>query len=203
MTPEVLNVAGAIIAAASSVTAVLINKLATAARKDPDVIAAANSAQESSSGDPLQPALDRLSDARVALERQSTVAKINRWTSGTLTFGQYVIGGVLASSFVQQSLSREIVGTLGVLVLVSSLVYQHFRPDIQLRGSLGRAHRLRALIRRAEDDLYAMRSQASNAPSVDDFRRSISDALSEIESSELQDLAIRKDVEAKEQLRIR
>lgn len=99
---------------------------------------------------------------------------------------------MLASSFVQQSLDRGIVGILGILVLISSLIHQHFRPDIQLRGALGRSHRLRALIRQAEDDLYAMQSKASGAPTVDEFRRRISSALSEIESSELHDLAIRK-----------
>lgn len=40
-----------------------------------------------------------------------------------------------------------------------------------------------------------MQSNASGAPTVDEFRRKISSALSEIESSELQDFAIRKDGE--------
>jgi hypothetical protein len=194
MSSEVFNILAAVLAAGSTVVATLIKAWAARPRR----AIAVNSApiylaNERVERDPLQGARDRLEDAKLALERQKAVARTNRWTSGLLTFGQYVIGGLLASSFVQQSLSKELVGALGVLVLVSSLIYQHFRPDIQLRGSLGRAFRLQTLIRQAEDDLYAMESQSPNAPSVDQFRRTISTALSEIESSELQDISIRKD----------
>ena len=112
--------------------------------------------------------------------------------SALLTIGQYIIGGLLASSFVQQSLRPDLVGVLGLLVLISSLIYQHFRPDIQLRGAMSRSLRLRALIRSVEDDIYAIRSNSSNAPTVEAVRRRISEALSAIEASELQDLQTRE-----------
>ncbi|MFL6527935.1 MAG: hypothetical protein ACJ8IQ_07555 [Chthoniobacterales bacterium] len=112
-----------------AIAAVLVKRLA----ERPRHVIAANSIEVVR--DPLQPARDRLQDARDALERQQRLASANRWTSRLLTFGQYIIGGLLASSFVQQALSREFVGVLGLLVLVSSLLYQHFRPDIALRGS--------------------------------------------------------------------
>src|SRR4029077_1544128 len=125
--------------------------------------------------DTFQPAYDRLADAKAALSRQTQIAKTNRWMSGLLTIGQYIIGGLLASSFVQQSLRPDIVGILGLLVLLSSLIYQHFRPDIQLRGAMSRGLRLRALIRVAEDDLFSMRTKAPDASTIETFRRRISD----------------------------
>jgi hypothetical protein len=142
--------------------------------------------------DLVEPAYERLADAKGALERQTSLAKTNRWMSALLTIGQYIIGGLLASSFVQQSLRPDLVGILGLLVLISSLIYQHFRPDIQLRGAMSRSLRLRALIRSVEDDIYAIRSNSPNAPTVEAVRRRISEALSAIEASELQDLQTRE-----------
>jgi len=142
--------------------------------------------------DIVGPACERLADAKGALERQTSLARTNRWMSALLTIGQYIIGGLLASSFVQQSLRPDLVGVLGLLVLISSLIYQHFRPDIQLRGAMSRSLRLRALIRSVEDDIYAIRSNSSNAPTVEAVRRRISEALSAIEASELQDLQTRE-----------
>lgn len=70
--------------------------------------------------DPLEPALERLRDARAALDRQKTIARTNKRMSIFLITGQYIVGGLLASSFIQQSLAKETVGALGVVVLLSS-----------------------------------------------------------------------------------
>ena len=77
----------------------------------------------------------RLNEARELLGRQESSAKWNRRANGSLTFGQYILGGVLATSFVQVSLSAQGVSLLGVLVLISSLVHQTYRPDLQARRS--------------------------------------------------------------------
>ena len=135
----------------------------------------------------LAPAEERLQEVRDALARQESIARANRWVSRCLIFGQYIIGGLLASSFVQESISPHVVGALGLLVLISSLIYQHFRPDIQLRGAMGRILHLRTLIRQAEDDLYAMRNGSLKVQNIEEFRRRISASLSEIEASEYKD----------------
>ncbi|HYJ03681.1 MAG TPA: hypothetical protein VEX43_00990 [Chthoniobacterales bacterium] len=136
----------------------------------------------------LEPALERLEDAKDALARQKAIASANRWMSTFLITGQYIVGGLLASSFIQQSLAKEIVGALGVVVLLSSLIYQRFRPDMRFRGASRRVYRLTALIRSAEDDLVRMRSGIANPSEIDAFRKKISDTLSEVEMWELQDL---------------
>ena len=63
----------------------------------------------------------RIRDARLARQKQQSLARWSRWSANFLTFGQYVIGGVMATSFVQKALSPEIVGIFGVLVVVASL----------------------------------------------------------------------------------
>ena len=93
MSFDTFNIVIAAVAGATSVIAGLIKTVAERRL----LISTANSAQEPVSRDPLQPALDRLDDAKHALERQKSVARTNRWTSGFLTFGQYIIGGLLAS----------------------------------------------------------------------------------------------------------
>jgi hypothetical protein len=143
---------------------------------------------EEQTTDPLLPARERLWDAKTALLRQEAVAKTNRLTSALLIVGQYIIGGLLASSFIQESLSRQLVGVLGLLVLFSSLVYQHFRPDLQLRGALQRAVKLKTLIRDVEDWFSGIEKGIPTAPSVHEVRTKISKALNEIESAETQDV---------------
>jgi hypothetical protein len=130
----------------------------------------------------------RISDARCELNRQETRAKWSRCASALLTFAQYVIGGILASSFVQKSLTSDTVGFLGVTVLFSSLVHQRYRPDVQFRCAKGRAANLRNLIRVAEDDLFAIREQRDGAPTVFDIRKRISECLARIDDSEIAEL---------------
>ena len=83
--------------------------------------------------------------------------------------------------------SIQAIGLLGVLVLISSLIHQTYRPDIQTRGARERAMRLRRLIRQAEDGLFAIRSETVNTPSIHDVRKMVSLGLSEIEEMELAD----------------
>jgi hypothetical protein len=91
--------------------------------------------------------------------------RTNRWSGHLLTFGQYVIGGVLASSFVQQALTPAAVGFLGVLVLLASLIKQQFHPDVRASQAAQTVSKLRALIRYAEDRVAELTTtdQASSA----------------------------------------
>ena len=216
MSIEIINVVGLAASAVASVLAVLIKQVAqrrfpsTPTRKETltsgiriegvfagrDIRAGSDIVGGDLADKLLFGVTQRVHDVQTALLRQQSLARANRWMSGLLTVGQYIIGGLLASSFVQQSLSREMVGGMGLLVLLSSLIYQHFRPDIQLRGAMGRSLRLRALLRQVEDDIYAFQTGAPSPQSVADFRRRISSALSEIEASELQDVNTRSGEES-------
>jgi hypothetical protein len=136
----------------------------------------------------------RLTEARRMLKRQRSTASWNRSANSLLTFGQYIVGGVLATSFVQDSLDSRIVGLLGVLVLASSLVHQYYRPDLVARSAAERYVQLRVLIRQAEDEIFARRSETTDAKSVLEVRRLLTAGLEAIDYGELDDLLTRGDV---------
>jgi hypothetical protein len=147
------------------------------------------------------PMQSRLFDARAALEQQEKVEQWSRRANGYLRFGQYIIGGVLATSLVQSNLSAVIVSILGVLVLVSSLVHQHYRPDLRFHGAKRRTVQLRALIRDVEDALYEIEQQRPGASSIFDVRKIVSRALSQIEASEASEYEPRRSEESDAQPR--
>jgi hypothetical protein len=129
--------------------------------------------------------LRRIEEAEQAMVKQNVVARTNRWADHLLTFGQYVIGGVLASSFVQQSLSPAIVGFLGVLVLIASLIKQQFHPDASARDATQKVGKLRALIRSAEDQLAELITRAdADAGAYHALAQNVSRGLGEIELTE-------------------
>ena len=143
-------------------------------------------AEDAESPDPDQDT--RLNEARSYLRRQEAMAKWNCRAAASLTFSQYIVGGILATSFVQEALPREVVGFLGLLVLVSSLVHHRYRPDIYSRGARERAVELKALILAVEDALFDIRSGRPGAPSLLKIRKMVSEGLAEIEASELKDM---------------
>jgi hypothetical protein len=98
-------------------------------------------------------AVKRLEDASEAMDSQRTASTIARWSSHSLTVAQYVIGGVLASSFIQESLSPKLVGGMGVLVLIASLFKQQFHPEINAEFARKKASQLQGFIRMSEDQL--------------------------------------------------
>jgi hypothetical protein len=150
MTPEII---AAVVAAAASVLGTLIAALSKRALA---LKVGGIEIQLEATQDPASES--RLPELRESLARQQSIVSWNGRASAFLTFGEYIVGGVLASSFVQASLAAPLVGSLGVLVLVSSLVHQRYRPDLQASGAKQRAVKLRGMIRAVEDDLYALRS---------------------------------------------
>jgi hypothetical protein len=129
----------------------------------------------------------RLDEAKYALQRQESIARRNQWASSLLVFGQYIIGGALASSFIQDSLSKPIVGTLGVLVLLSSLILQRYRPDLKVRGARERIVKLRSLVREVQDEMIALKVEREGALSIDKIIRKLSRGLTGIETSEIKE----------------
>lgn len=185
-------VVASIIAAVASIGVALISKFygSVSSRRPTVTLANERAIAVNEQADPLDPALQRLQEARDMLRRQRSIAQSNRWISASLIIGQYIIGGLLASSFVQESLKPHTVGLLGLLVLVSSLLFQHFRPDIRLRGALARSLNLKNLIRVGENEIHAIRTNQPQAPTAYELGKRISDELSRIEASELNDAPV-------------
>jgi hypothetical protein len=98
----------------------------------------------------------RLEETRAQRARKEVVSRTSRWSSRSLTFGQYIIGGILASSFVQQKTSPQLIGIFGVLVLIASLITQHYHPEVTAQIATLKVGQLKDLIRESEDRLVVI-----------------------------------------------
>ncbi|HEY3973905.1 MAG TPA: hypothetical protein VGM18_12945 [Candidatus Sulfotelmatobacter sp.] len=130
----------------------------------------------------------RLNDAKTAMAQEESSAKVSRILSGSLTFAQVVIGGVLASSFVQEALPPKTVGIFGVLVLIASLVKQQYRPDVDAEQAQQKSSKLQALIRSSEDELATIDARSAKGEdrtdALIDLRNQISRGITQIENPE-------------------
>ena len=133
----------------------------------------------------------RIVEAARELARQEWANRVNRFASGVLTAGQYLVAAALASSFIQTALPPYWVGVLGLIVLFSQVIQQRYRPDLRAIGAKERVNILRRLIRDAEDQLYASENKRDGAPSLYDIRTMVSHGIAEIERHESEELTSR------------
>jgi hypothetical protein len=141
--------------------------------------------------------LIRLAEARTVKLTQERSARWSRWASNSLVFGQYVIGGAMATSFVQKTLSPTIIGVFGVLVVVASLVKQHYHPETNAQSALQRTSQLDTLIRQSEDRLVVIETkmQSGDDPAlILELLEGISAEISRIKSSPVEP-AMKTDVQ--------
>jgi hypothetical protein len=133
----------------------------------------------------------RLHKARSVLKTQRSIENQSRWSSRALVIGQFVLGGILASAFVQQTLSSTLVGTLGLIVLLSQIVRERFNPEGSTETARQYISKIGKLIRKAEDDLtiidardygYALPEDTAS-PSLHEILATLSQGLSEIEEA--------------------
>jgi hypothetical protein len=108
---------------------------------------------ESPSAVARESVVSRLKEVARAREERLSIQKSSKIAANLLIVTQYVIGGALASSFVQQALSPTWVGGFGVLVLIASLIQQQFHPGTNALEAKKAATKLTALIRQSEDQL--------------------------------------------------
>lgn len=134
-------------------------------------------------------AVARIEEAKRALRNEVSSAKWSRISSNSLTVGQYIIGGLLASSFVQEALSRKLVGSLGLLVLLASLIKQHFHPELSAEQATKKAAQLKSLVRVSEDQLAILDARIASGQDHTDAMVSllmrITERLTEIETPEV------------------
>ena len=126
----------------------------------------------------------RMAELDDAIRRQESSLRRAQLSDIALTVGQFIIGGVLASSFVQTTLP-SLVGFLGLLVLASSLVRQQFRPERESRLTLERLALLKKMRRKAQDLTAEVDAGANDAPSRNEIAKLVSNGLNEVD-----DLAI-------------
>jgi hypothetical protein len=133
--------------------------------------------------------VERLEEARQALKQQYALAKAHRVGGGLLTFGQLIVGGLLASSLVQEQTSKSLIGALGLLVLASSIIRQHYKPESSSLAARERAVKLKTIIREVEDHLYFRRTGDEGAMDLHELRRLLTAVLNDFDTAEAQALA--------------
>jgi hypothetical protein len=131
---------------------------------------------------------ERINEANQALNGQKSVAWWSSFASVLLTVGQYIVGGLLASSFVQNSLTPRLIGVLGLIVLFASISKQHFHPEVNAANARGKAGQLRALARTSEDDLAVLDAKSSTGQDHSDemiaLMKSLTQRMTEIENGQ-------------------
>ena len=136
-----------------------------------------------------QALLHRIDDAKKNLRSYAINQLSYRWSNLLLTFGQYVVGGVLATSLVYESLPREIIGSLGVLVMIASFIRNKERPDIKIHMIKEKSViRLRRAIREAEDNLPMARLNQDPTHLLLKALHELTYALNGIEEQELYEM---------------
>jgi hypothetical protein len=136
--------------------------------------------------DPVQVVHRRLAEAHAEINRQLRSARAHRIAAVLLVSAQFIVGGLLASSFVQQSLDKTVVGVPGVVVLTSSLIRQYYKPELEQEGSRARALRLRAVVREVEDAINLRTEGKLDTAAAQVLTKQIRVALAEVEAAEIQ-----------------
>jgi hypothetical protein len=130
----------------------------------------------------------RIREAAASREQQLSIQKWSKIAAHLLTIAQYIIGGVLASSFVQESLTPKWVGALGVVVLIASLFKQQFHPEINAEDARRTASKLQALVRSSEDQLAILDAKIATGQDHSDaiiaLLTQITQRLTEVENPE-------------------
>lgn len=141
---------------------------------------------------PTQPALKpdpreetRLEEAQEKLQTHINTAKWTKRTSNFLVVSQYAVGATLTTSFVQSNSQSWITGVLGLVVLLASVIYTRFRPDLRMASANRRVAILSAAIRKAEDGVFALKKRIKGSPKLIEIRRELTEVLNQVDHSEL------------------
>jgi len=130
----------------------------------------------------------RLKEVKASRSEQASTYKLSRLASIALSVGQYIVGGVLASSFVQESLTPKAVGAFGVLVLIASLVREQFHPEVNAKEARKKAFQLLTLQRASDDQLAILDAKSATGQDHSDamiaLLTQVTQRLSEIENPE-------------------
>jgi hypothetical protein len=121
----------------------------------------------------------RLGELGRLLIEQKRAALFFTWISRLLTFIQFIVGALLTTSFVQDTLSKQNIGVFGLIVLISSLLRQYYRPEVQASGARERVFLINNLTRTIEDEVELGKKE------LPDLIEMLSDGIRRIELSQL------------------
>ena len=125
--------------------------------------------------------LDELKAFQLRYQRQ---ARRNAFSFNLLVFGQFIIGALLASNFVQANYAKY-TAILGVMVLLSSAIQQRYRPDVLATQAKQRLVKCNRFIRFVEDGILSVRARTTDCHSIFEIRNAATDGLDGLERNEL------------------
>ena len=83
-----------------------------------------------------------------------------RRISNLLTFGEVVLGGIVASQFFSK-IPTEVASAVGILVLLSTLARKSYKPDSKRVADEAKARAARELVREAQEKIASLRETES------------------------------------------
>jgi hypothetical protein len=119
-------------------------------------LAAPSSDQHPKVARAMEHLLHRLKQAETLRRRNIIQSEIYSWSARSLTFSQYIVGGVLTLSFVKQTFTPQIIGVFGVIVFVASGLNQRFNPAANAEISSQKAEQLESLVHDTEDKIIIL-----------------------------------------------
>ena len=128
--------------------------------------------------------LQRLSETKQAYKNEKFKENFSQLSNGLLIFTQYVIGGLLLSSFVQQNFTSGTIGSLGVVVLAATIVNQKFRPDLNASVSKTKVSWLFSTIIRVENRLALMEQGTQSDEKYEEIINLLTDTLISVNDPE-------------------
>lgn len=106
------------------------------------------------------------------------------FVAGLASFGQLIIGGLLASQVVKQYLTDGWVSALGLLVLLSTLVQRHYNFSAKAVSAASRKWELDCLERDVRLQLRAFAAKKSGAKDAIEIAESVNKRLAAISKPE-------------------
>jgi hypothetical protein len=95
----------------------------------------------------------------------------------------------MATSFMQHTLASNTVSLLGLLVLISSILRQHYSPDSAAKGAAVKAAKLQAMIRNTADWFAILHSRGEmneeTTKELIPIMRSLTNSLTLIDAPEV------------------
>ncbi|MES0879689.1 hypothetical protein [Roseibium sp. SCP14] len=128
----------------------------------------------------------RLSDLRKEFGRSQKLYRMSNVVATLLTFSQFIVGGLLAATVFHEMIPTQTISWLGILVLVSQLIHQKFRPDLLAGMARQRMSTARRFIREIEDKIYLIENEYIDAPEVFAVRVVATKALANLDEMELE-----------------
>lgn len=119
----------------------------------------------------------RLEEVKRVYRREKRNEGLSNFANGLLVLGQYVVGAVLATTFIRENLDALITGLLGLSVVITTTLHQKFRPDLSAKISASKASFLYSTIIKVEDGIEKIRKAHPNAPAEEDIINMLSRTL--------------------------